>query len=480
MFIVGASGSGKSTMIRLLLKELEASDGRIVVGGRDLGELKRSKVPLLRRNVGCVFQDFKLLPNRTAAENVAYALKVQGESRNGIRRKVPEVLNLVGLADKTNSYPDELSGGEQQRVSIARAVVNHLPLLICDEPTGTSIPPDVGRDHAAAVPDQPRRDHDPDGHARSRDGGQDAEARDRARGRPPRPRRAPRRVRIGVRIRVILSEAFRSVTSNVSTTIAATMTVLISMFVLGLVIALGFWVNGLAEEQKEKLEVKVFFCTALTCKQEVTPAQIEATRRFILSMPEVEQAEFVSTDEALRRMRKQSPEASRASRRTRYRRHSRSAAPRRGRAPRLRPAEGEPPAGGREGEGRRGDAGQDPLRRPVVFIISAIFVALLAIAAAMLIANTIRLSIFARRREIEVMKLVGATNWFVRGPFMIEGVLCALAGTVIAMILLVVGKQAAESLILNDAREIETIGFFWNATILLAVGLRARRRGGRR
>ena len=140
VFVVGPSGSGKSTLVRLLLKELEPTSGRIFVGGRDLGRLKRSKVPLLRRNVGCVFQDFKLLPNRTAAENVAYALKVQGESRTSIRRKVPEVLTLVGLSDKMNSRPDELSGGEQQRVSIARAFVNHPPLLICDEPTGNLDP----------------------------------------------------------------------------------------------------------------------------------------------------------------------------------------------------------------------------------------------------------------------------------------------------------------------------------------------------
>ena len=140
VFVVGASGSGKSTMIRLLLKELEPTSGRILVGGRDLTRLKSSKVPLLRRNVGCVFQDFKLLPNRTAAENVAYALKVQGESSANIRRKVPEVLSLVGLSDKVSSLPDELSGGEQQRVSIARAVVNHPPLLICDEPTGNLDP----------------------------------------------------------------------------------------------------------------------------------------------------------------------------------------------------------------------------------------------------------------------------------------------------------------------------------------------------
>ncbi len=140
VFVVGASGSGKSTVIRLLLKEIEPTQGRIIVGGRDLGRLKRSRVPLLRRNLGCVFQDFKLLPNRTAAENIGYALRVQGESVAQIRKKVPEVLNLVGLAHKMGSRPEELSGGEQQRVSIARAFVNHPPLLVCDEPTGNLDP----------------------------------------------------------------------------------------------------------------------------------------------------------------------------------------------------------------------------------------------------------------------------------------------------------------------------------------------------
>ena len=140
VFIVGASGSGKSTLVRLLLKELDPTSGRIIVGGRDLTRLKHSKVPLLRRNIGCVFQDFKLLPSRNAADNIAYALKVQGESRASIRRKVPEVMNMVGLQNKMSSYPDEMSGGEQQRVSIARAVVNHPPLLVCDEPTGNLDP----------------------------------------------------------------------------------------------------------------------------------------------------------------------------------------------------------------------------------------------------------------------------------------------------------------------------------------------------
>jgi cell division transport system ATP-binding protein len=140
VFLVGPSGSGKSTIMRLLLKELDPTGGRIIVGGRELARLRRGKVPMLRRNIGCVFQDFKLLTDRTAYDNVAYALKVQGQSKDLIRAKVPEILALVGLGSKMNSFPHELSGGEQQRVSIARAFVNHPPLLICDEPTGNLDP----------------------------------------------------------------------------------------------------------------------------------------------------------------------------------------------------------------------------------------------------------------------------------------------------------------------------------------------------
>jgi cell division transport system ATP-binding protein len=139
-FLVGPSGSGKSTFIRLVLKEFDPTSGTIVVGGRDLSRLRRSKVPYLRRALGCVFQDFKLLPGRTAYDNVAYALQVTGESPRAVRRKVPEILSLVGLADKADRLPTELSGGEQQRVSIARAFVNHPRLLIADEPTGNLDP----------------------------------------------------------------------------------------------------------------------------------------------------------------------------------------------------------------------------------------------------------------------------------------------------------------------------------------------------
>jgi cell division transport system ATP-binding protein len=140
VFLVGPSGSGKSTFIRLILKELDVTSGNLIVGGKSIVSLKRSKVPILRRNIGCVFQDFKLLPNRTVYQNVAYALAVQGKSRAEIRRKVPDIIGLVGLADTSDRYPHELSGGEQQRVSVARAFVNHPPLLIADEPTGNLDP----------------------------------------------------------------------------------------------------------------------------------------------------------------------------------------------------------------------------------------------------------------------------------------------------------------------------------------------------
>jgi cell division transport system ATP-binding protein len=143
-FLVGPTGCGKSTFIRLLMHQIEAARGEVLVAGRDIGMLQRQKVPKLRRHIGVVFQDYKLLPNRTVYDNVAYSLQVIGERRSEIKRKVPEALRLVGLTTKLNAYPDQLSGGEQQRVSLARAFVNHPPLLLADEPTGNLDPHTAG------------------------------------------------------------------------------------------------------------------------------------------------------------------------------------------------------------------------------------------------------------------------------------------------------------------------------------------------
>ena len=260
VFVVGASGSGKSTLIRLLLKELEPTAGGSSSAAATSTRLSARRCRMLRRNVGCVFQDFKLLPNRTAAENVAYALKVQGESPRRIRHKVPEVLNLVGLAHKMNSLPDELSGGEQQRVSIARAFVNHPPLLVCDEPTG-NLDPDtsvgimqllyrINRTgttilmvtHDREMVDKMRKRvialEDGRLSRDERRGGYDV-------GMSAAARSSPRRS--------------RSLGANVSTTVAATMTVLIGMFLLGLFIALGTWVVSWSDHVKRELVVKVYF-----------------------------------------------------------------------------------------------------------------------------------------------------------------------------------------------------------------------------
>jgi cell division transport system ATP-binding protein len=140
VFVVGPSGSGKSTMVRLLLKQEDATRGDVFVAGKNLSKITSFKVPHLRRNVGTVFQDYKLLQDKTAFENVSFALEVIGKPKHVIDQRVPEILEYVGLGDKLNAYPDELSGGEQQRVSIARACVNRPLVLLADEPTGNLDP----------------------------------------------------------------------------------------------------------------------------------------------------------------------------------------------------------------------------------------------------------------------------------------------------------------------------------------------------
>lgn len=140
VFLVGPSGAGKSTIVKLLFREERASRGQVMVNGKNLSRLGDGRVPYLRRNIGTIFQDFKLLPNKTVYENVAFALQVVGTSSRTIRTKVPNVLSLVGLESKANELPTQLSGGEQQRVCIARAVVNDPPLVLADEPTGNLDP----------------------------------------------------------------------------------------------------------------------------------------------------------------------------------------------------------------------------------------------------------------------------------------------------------------------------------------------------
>lgn len=156
VFLVGPSGAGKSTIIKLLLKEIDPTSGTIILNDIDITKVKNRKVPYIRRNIGVVFQDFRLLPNKTVYENIAFAMEIIGSHPKEIRRRVPMVLSMVDLSGKAYCYPDQLSGGEHQRVAIARAIVNNPPVLIADEPTG-NLDPDTAWEIMKIIKDINRR-----------------------------------------------------------------------------------------------------------------------------------------------------------------------------------------------------------------------------------------------------------------------------------------------------------------------------------
>ena len=279
---------------------------------------------------------------------------------------------------------------------------------------------------------------------------------------------------------MIGSEAVRSITANLSTTIAATVTVLIGMFLVGLLIAFGTWARSWSDHTKDKLVVKVFFCTEATCDRPATAKQIELVRMQLESNPQVKSAHFVGKAAALERMRKQNPEL--------VRDLAYNPLPD---AFEVQPVKGEytkeiaqsiEPAGGAAAKPpgvEKVTYGEKTANRilKVARVIEALFllaVVILLAASTLLIANTIRLSIFSRRREIEVMKLVGATNWFVRGPFMLEGLICGLVGSVCAVLLLLLGKEIALPQILghiDDGDDVHAIAFGVNAMLVIGIGL---------
>ena len=271
------------------------------------------------------------------------------------------------------------------------------------------------------------------------------------------------------RFKLVVSEAFRSIGSNISTSFAATMTVLIGMFLLGLLIALGSWVVSWSDHVKEQLQVKVFFV------EDVTPKQVNAVGAFLRTDDRIKDYQFVSRTEALERMKKRYPELT-ANLPTNPLPDSYEITPKRAEeVKQLSTAiRGQKFAGV-----ERVKDGQQTSKRilqvaRVIEVVFLVAVVVLLAASVLLIANTIRLSIFSRRREIEVMKLVGATNWFVRGPFMVEGLVCGLVGALAAVVLLLIGKEVALPSILghiDSSDDVKALGFTVTALILLAVGL---------
>ena len=265
-----------------------------------------------------------------------------------------------------------------------------------------------------------------------------------------------------VRLRLLFSESIRSLGANISTTVAATMTVLIGMFLLGLFIALGSWVVSWSDHVKSELLVKVFY------EQDAKDAQINDVRRQLEADPRIKSVTFVSAEEALVRMQKRFP-ALTENLPSNPLPASHEVVPKRAEdidaiAASLRPI----PAGVEKVK-----YGKDTADR-ILRVARVIEIVFLAAVIVLLIANTIRLSIFSRRREIEVMKLVGATNWFVRGPFMLEGLICGLVGSLAAVVLLLLGKELALPAILgriDSSSDVEALAFSLNAFILLLVGL---------
>ena len=281
-----------------------------------------------------------------------------------------------------------------------------------------------------------------------------------------------------MRLRLLLSEALRSIRASVSTTLAATMTVLIGMFLLGLLIALGSWVVSWSQHVKKEVVVKVFFCTTATsqhCSSEASAAQINAVAARLQDDSRVNSVTFVSREEALRRMQKRYPDLFKT-----------------GLPANPLPASEEvelkkaeyadgvyesfvppPPGVDNVSYGKKTAKRIIQVAR-VIEIVFLLAVVILFVASTLLIANTIRLSIFARRREIEVMKLVGATNWFVRGPFMLEGLICGLAGSVAAVVLLLLGKELALPAILghvSGGSDVSALAFWAIALALVGAGL---------
>jgi len=279
------------------------------------------------------------------------------------------------------------------------------------------------------------------------------------------------------RVRLLFSEAVKSMGANISTSMASAVSVLIGMLLIGIFIGIGTWLGSWSDDKKRELAVHVFLCTAPPCEKEATEKQINAVRVFLESDDRVKEGgiTFISKDQALEIQRRRTPEL------TKYLPSnplpaSFDVVPRRGEdteAIALSMRKANLPGVDKI------DYGEEVSRRilqvaRVIQIVSAIAVLILLVASTVFIANTIRLSIFARRREIEVMKLVGATNWFVRGPFMLEGLLTGLAGSATAVVLLFLAREVAVPQMLQNMREdpdVHALAFTWTAAILLAVGL---------
>ena len=437
VFIVGQSGSGKSTMIRLLLKEEEATKGDIYVGGKNLGKMSSWDVPKLRRNVGTVFQDYKLLTDKTVFDNVAFGLEVIGKQKHVIDQRVPEILEYVGLGDKLNNYPDELSGGEQQRVSIARACVNRPARAAGRRADRQPRPQHQRRHHAPARQGEPHRHHGRDGHPRSSDRRRDAQARDRARQGQRGARPVAGRLQL-MRLEYYFRETAAGLRRNGIVAFAAMSTAFIALFLFGLALLIARQFDLVIEAWTGNVQVAVYLDdparddTVTAHPDEARGAARGRVDRVLgQGARPAQQFDTLFEDQEVFQEGVDCEKAIPTSLRINLADPSQF--------DQITAALG-CEADGATQEIQCTEPGvrdvsdyRDLLDRLTaitrVLSIGVLSIAVIMLASAIaLVANTLRMGMFARRKEIGIMRLVGATNWRIRVPFLIEGLVEALIG----------------------------------------------------
>ena len=412
VFVVGHSGAGKSTLIKTLLREEVPTEGEVTVNGRDLIHMKQREIPYFRRTIGVVFQDFRLIPTMTVFDNVAFALQVTGVPRRFIRRRVPYILNLLGLDDKYKHYPPELSGGEQQRVALARALVNNPDLLIADEPTG-NIDPELSYEIVELLDEINKT---------------------------------------GTTILMVTHEHelvnrfhHRTVTLEKGRIIrdqgGASIGVLIACMVLiGGALLLSFNINSLMGYVESFNEVVVWI------DDDLGSAGTERLKAEIDDLPNIASKQYISKEDALKELSDTLGSQSFLEGFEQYADENPLPASFRLKVNSLENLPEtvktlESLSGVESVESSNEVATTLVGIKTAIHVAGLTIVAILMVVSIIIIANTVRVTIFNRRREINIMKYVGATNAFIRFPFLVEGMVIGLISALIAFGLLWVGTH---------------------------------------